>query len=50
MKQRADYIAMVTALLIAVFMMAHCAKVYSTCDGIVVKNGFDWPVCIEARP
>lgn len=48
-----DLIGYSLALLALLFWLGSCATVSVNCwrhGGHVVKNIFDWPTCLEARP
>lgn len=30
-----------------VFFVGYCAHLYATCEGHVLKNSLDWPVCVK---
>lgn len=31
----------------SLFYTGYCAKLYVTCEGHVLKNSLDWPVCVK---
>jgi hypothetical protein len=44
------FVGIFFALMIAfaAFYYVNLAHVHQTCDGAVVKNVWDWPVCVES--
>lgn len=48
-RERGGWVAPLIGVVLAIGALGHCAYVYSTCDGKVVRGFFDQPVCLEGK-
>lgn len=47
---RFDFVRGIVVMLVVAFLLfevGYCAHLYATCEGHVLKNSLDWPVCVK---
>ena len=45
--KKSEVVLSVVVSLFILFMAGSCIRTVLTCDGHVLRNAFDWPVCVK---